>query len=73
MTALYPSYREPKGWWRHLSLRQSVARKDHACLRCPELIRAGVKYTRSVDILDGEFHVSHFHISCYLKFMGGAS
>lgn len=56
--------------FRGFEKRTSTARKDHACILCPDVIKAGTQYIRLAHLVDGNFQSDHFHVACWLKEFG---
>lgn len=50
--------------YRLLSTRYLTARKEHRCVLCPDPIRPGSRYVRTVSIEDGRFACDRRHYFC---------
>lgn len=47
-----------------LSQTEPIARKDHCCIWCGEIIAKGEKYTAERSVYDGEMQNHHWHTEC---------
>lgn len=50
--------------YEQISSQQCVAKKDHRCIWCPEMIRKGDTYRREVSKYDGDFQYQAWHLEC---------